>query len=225
MKLKLKTINFETGNTKDVVLNIKDAQKLGQKAGDRINIKNLKSKSIEDKYWIAILQVDYSNSLVEPGEIGIFLDILKEKTTLQNGMILSVKPADPPDSFKYIQKKIKGNKLTTEEINKIISDAVSGSLSRIDLAAFITAVSINGMDNEEMTSLTYAEARSGEIFNFGPEVYDKHSTGGVPGNKVTLIIVPIVAAAGLTIPKSSTRAITSPSSICTIPGPQKASLS
>jgi len=62
-----------------------------------------------------------------------------------------------------------------------------------------------------MTALTYAEARSGELFDFGPEVYDKHSTGGVPGNKVTLIIVPIVAAAGLTIPKSSTRAITSPS--------------
>jgi AMP phosphorylase len=211
MKLKVKTINFETGNTKDVVLNIKDAQKLGQKAGDRIYIKNLESKNIEDKYWIAILQVDYSNSLVEPGEIGIFLDIIKEKTSLQDKMILSVKPADPPDSFKFIQKKIKGIKLTTEEINSIISDTVSGSLSRIDLAAFITAVYINGMDNEEMTSLTYAEARSGEIFNFGPEVYDKHSTGGVPGNKVSLLIVPIVAAAGLTIPKSSTRAITSPS--------------
>jgi len=49
MKLKVKTINFETGNTKDVVLNIKDAQKLGQKAGDRINIKNLASKNIEEK--------------------------------------------------------------------------------------------------------------------------------------------------------------------------------
>ena len=67
------------------------------------------------------------------------------------------------------------------------------------------------MDNEEMTALTLAEAKSGNIFDFGPEVYDKHSTGGVPGNKVSLIIVPIVAAAGLTIPKTSTRAITSPS--------------
>ncbi|MFX0075181.1 MAG: AMP phosphorylase [Candidatus Hermodarchaeota archaeon] len=211
MKLKVKTINFETGNTKDVVINIKDAQTLGQKAGDRINIKNLESSNIEEKYWIAILQVDYSNSLVKPGEIGVFLDILKEKPTIKNNMILSVKSADPPDSFKFIQKKIKGNKLSSEEINSIISDTVSGALSRIDLAAFITGASINGMDNEEMTALTYAEARSGEIFNFGPEVYDKHSTGGVPGNKVSLIIVPIVAAAGLTIPKSSTRAITSPS--------------
>ena len=126
MKLKVKTINFETGNTKDVVLNIKDAVKLGQKAGDRIIIKNLGTKNIEDRYWIAILQIDYSDSLVNPGEIGIFMDIIKEKKNLQDNMTISAKPADPPDSFKFIQKKIKGNKLAAEEINKIISDAVCG---------------------------------------------------------------------------------------------------
>ncbi|MHA1292030.1 MAG: AMP phosphorylase, partial [Promethearchaeota archaeon] len=102
-------------------------------------------------------------------------------------------------------------KLNNEEINKIISDAVAGYLSQIELASFITAVSINGMDNDETTAFTLAEARSGQIFDFGQEIYDKHSTGGVPGNKVSLIIVPIVAAAGLTIPKTSSRAITSPS--------------
>jgi AMP phosphorylase len=175
MKLKVKTINFETGNTKDVVLNVEDAVKLGQKAGDRIIIKNLETKNIEERYWIAIIQIDYSDSLVNPGEIGIFMDIIKEKKNLQDDTIISAKPADPPDSFKFIQKKIKGNKLSAEEINEIISDAVSGSLSRIELAAFITAVSINGMDNEEMTSLTHAEARSGEVFDFGPEVYESHN--------------------------------------------------
>ena len=176
MKLKVKKINFETGNTKDVVINIKDAQELGQKAGERLFVKNPKSKSIEDKYWVSIIQIDYSGSMVNPGEIGIFLDILKEKKDLNHDMIISVKPADPPDSFKFIQKKIKGNKLKSEEINSIISDAVSGALSRIDLAAFITGVAINGMDNEEMTALTLAETRSGEIFYFGMDVYDKHST-------------------------------------------------
>jgi len=211
MKLRVKTINFETGNTKDVVLNDKDARELGQKAGERIYIKNLESKILEDKYWVAIIQIDYSGSIVEKGEIGIFIDIVREKKALKDKMMVSVKPADPPDSFRFIQKKIKGQKLSSEEINSIIFDAVSGSLSRIELAAFITGVSINGMDNEEMTALTLSETRSGEIFYFGMDVYDKHSTGGVPGNKVSLIIVPIVAAAGLTIPKSSTRAITSPS--------------
>ena len=176
MKLKVKEINFETGNTKNVVLNINDAQELGQKAGERIIIKNVQSKSIQDKFWTAIIQIDYSNTMVKPGEIGIFLDIIREKKNLKNDVLVSVKPADPPESFKFIQKKIKGNKLKSEEINAIVSDAVSGSLSRIDLAAFITGVSINGMDNEEMTALTLAETKSGEIFYFGMEVYDKHST-------------------------------------------------
>ena len=211
MKLKVKVMNYETGNRKDVIVNYNDSLELGQKAGERIRIKNIKSKSIEDKYWVAILEIDHSNSIVQPGEIGLSLDILKEKKSIKEGVMLSIKPADPPESFRFIQKKIKANKLTGEEINNIIKDAVSGSLSKIELAAFITSVAINGMDHDEMTALTLAEARSGEIFNFGTEVFDKHSTGGVPGNKVSLIIVPIVAAAGLTIPKSSTRAITSPS--------------
>ncbi|MFW9826840.1 MAG: AMP phosphorylase [Candidatus Thorarchaeota archaeon] len=211
MKLKVKEINFETDNPKDIVLNIKDAQELGQKAGERVFIKNIKSTSIEEKFWVAIIQIDYIGSIVEPGKIGIFRNLLRERKELKNETVVSVKPADPPDSFRFIQRKIKGHKLSSEEINNIIIDAVSGSLSRIDLAAFITAVFINGMDNEEMTALTLSETRSGEIFYFGMDVYDKHSTGGVPGNKVSLIIVPIVAAAGLTIPKSSTRAITSPS--------------
>jgi len=176
MKLSVKEINFETGNTKDVVLNIKDAQELGQKAGERIFIKNLQSKIIEDKFWTAIIQIDYSSTIVKSGEIGIFLDILREKKSLKNNIMVSVKPADLPESFKFIQKKIKGNKLKSEEINAIISDAVSGALSRIDLAAFITGVSIIGMDKEEMTALTLAETKSGEIFYFGMDVYDKHST-------------------------------------------------
>ncbi len=176
MKLEVKEINFETGNAKDIVLNIKDAQELGQKAGERVFIKNIKSKSLQEKFWVAIIQIDYLGTIVEPGKIGIFRNLLRERKELKNETVVSVKPADPPDSFRFIQKKIKGQKLSSEEINSIISDAVSGSLSRIDLAAFITGVSINGMDNEEMTALTLSETRSGEIFYFGMDVYDKHST-------------------------------------------------
>ncbi len=208
MKLKVKKINFETGNTKDVILNFQDAAELGQKAGDRIMIKNVESKSISGKYRVAIVQIAYSDSIIAPGEIGLFIDTLKD---IENNAIVSVKPAEPPDSFKYIRKKIIGNKLNSEEINNIVSASSSGLLSSIELSSFITSINIHGMDNEEMTALTLAEARSGEIFDFGPDVYDKHSTGGVPGNKVSLIIVPVVATAGLIIPKTSTRAITSPS--------------
>jgi len=176
MKLKVKKINYQTGNPKNVVLNIQDAQELGQKAGERIVIKNMQSKSIEDKYWVAIMQIDFSRNIVEHGEIGLFLDIFNEKKDLKDGVEVSVKPADRPKSFKYIKKKVSNQKLNSEELNNIISDAVSGSLSRIELATFITSVAINGMDKEEMTALTMAEARSGDIFDFGPNIYDKHST-------------------------------------------------
>jgi AMP phosphorylase len=114
-------------------------------------------------------------------------------------------------SYDSILKKVKGKILSAAEINGIIADSVSGKLSDVELAAFITAVKIKGMSNEEIVNLTRAEVSSGNLFDFGPNVFDKHSTGGVPGNKVSLIIVPIVAAAGLKIPKTSTRAITSPS--------------
>ncbi len=173
MKLKVKRINFETGKTKDVILNIKDSAELGTKAGDRIIIKNTEAKNFNGKNWVAILQIAYSDSIVMPGEIGIFIDTKKE---IKDNQILSVHRAELPDSFKFIKKKVDGEKLNSDEISSIVSDSVSGLLSPIDLATFITAVSINGMNNEEMTALTYAEARSGETFNFGPKVYDKHST-------------------------------------------------
>ncbi|MBD3211028.1 MAG: AMP phosphorylase [Candidatus Lokiarchaeota archaeon] len=211
MRLKVKKINFETSNTKDVVLNYKDAAKLGQKAGERVTIKNMATERLNNKFWVAIVQIAHSDTILASGEIGIFENTLRDYEHLNEGDEVSVKPAEPPDSYKYIKKKINNKKLSGDEINRIIKDAVSGSLSKIELASFITGIAINGADNEEMTALTLAEAESGEKFNFGPEVFDKHSTGGVPGNKVSLIIVPIVAAAGLIIPKTSTRAITSPS--------------
>lgn len=211
MRLTVKKINFETGNTRDILLNKKDAAKLGQKPGERIIIKDPNVSSPEKKYWVAIIHVTNSDSILAPGQIGILADNPALINDFAEDKELSVKPAEQPDSYRFIRKKIEGKKLNGEEINKIISDAVSGLLSRIELASFITGVSINGCDNHEITALTMAEARSGEIFDFGPNVYDKHSTGGVPGNKVSLIIVPIVAAADLLIPKTSTRAITSPS--------------
>jgi AMP phosphorylase len=211
MKLTVKKINFETGNMKDVVLNNLDAAKLDKKAGERVIVKNVEAKNLEEKYWVAIIQIAHSNEIVAPGELGIFVDTLNDIKNLHAGSKVSVKPAEHPDSYKHIQEKVNGNKLRSEEINDIVDDAVSGLLSQIELSSFITGVAIHGMSNREMKALTLAEAKSGEVFDFGQEVYDKHSTGGVPGNKVSLIIVPIVAAAGLTIPKTSTRAITSPS--------------
>jgi len=77
-------------------------------------------------------------------------------------------------SYEYIQKKIKGKILSASEINEIVNDAIIGKLSDIELAALITAVKIKGMTDDEIVSLTLAEVKSGNLFDFGPDVYDKH---------------------------------------------------
>ncbi len=90
-------------------------------------------------------------------------------------------------------------------------DVVDNNLSEVEMAAFLMAEHYHGMDEDELLWLTHAIAETGSQIDFERPVFDKHSIGGVPGNKVTLIIVPIIAASGLLIPKTSSRAITSPS--------------
>ncbi|HEX2021087.1 MAG TPA: AMP phosphorylase, partial [Candidatus Thermoplasmatota archaeon] len=106
-------------------------------------------------------------------------------------------------------KKMHRKRLAKEEIDHLIRDVVDGTLSDVELAAWVTALEVNDMDMEEVEHLTRAMVKFGEVLDFGGEVvFDKHSIGGVPGNKISLLIVPIVAAAGLLIPKTSSRAVT-----------------
>jgi thymidine phosphorylase len=145
---------------------------LGSKAGERVIIKNIRSEEFKRKFSISILQIAYSDSIVMPGEIGIFNNLKKYKKESE----VSIHSIEPPESFQIIRKKIGGEKLTATEVDKIIEDVVSGHLSEIELASFITGVNINGMDNDEMTALALAEVKTGQVFDFGPKVYDKHST-------------------------------------------------
>jgi AMP phosphorylase len=87
---------------------------------------------------------------------------------------------------------------------------VNNVLSEVELTAFVASLYMNEMTLDETAYLTKKMAENGEMLHLKRRpVFDKHSIGGVPGNKITLLIVPIVAAAGLTIPKTSSRAITS----------------
>ncbi|MCL1905346.1 MAG: AMP phosphorylase, partial [Methanomassiliicoccaceae archaeon] len=115
-----------------------------------------------------------------------------------------------PDSVKSIRKKMDSQKLTRDEINEIVFDILESKLSKIEVAAWLTALYINGMDTEEIANFTQSMVNTGEKIEFDrTPVFDFHSLGGVPGNKITPIVVSIVAAAGLMLPKTSSRAISS----------------
>jgi thymidine phosphorylase len=117
----------------------------------------------------------------------------------------------PLDSLSYIRSKVYGNRLKTNEIDKIIEDLMAGFLSDIDITMFLTGSAGKGLNAKETLDLTKAMLRTGQILTWPDKlIVDKHCVGGLPGNRTTLIVVPIVAEFGLMIPKTSSRAITSP---------------
>jgi len=118
----------------------------------------------------------------------------------------------PVESMSHVRAKIYGSRLGREAFASIIGDVVQKRYSDIQLAAFVTACAGNRLDLNETTALTNAMIDVGARIRWdAPQIVDKHCVGGLPGNRTTLLVVPIVAAFGLIIPKTSSRAITSPS--------------
>lgn len=118
---------------------------------------------------------------------------------------------EPPASASIIRSKAYGGRLDLADCEAIIRDTVAHRLSDLDLAAFVTACAGDRLDIDETIALTQAMQRAGQTLDWGPGlVLDKHCVGGLPGNRTTPIVVAIIAAAGLRIPKTSSRAITSP---------------
>jgi thymidine phosphorylase len=117
----------------------------------------------------------------------------------------------PLYSLSFVRSKVYGNKLREQEIERIVEDIVKGHYSDVHIATFITACAGGRLDENEIIALTKAMVDNGKRINWQkPMIVDKHCVGGLPGNRTSLIVVPIVAAFGLTMPKTSSRAITSP---------------
>ncbi len=121
---------------------------------------------------------------------------------------------DPDNSHlqavKAIQKKLVGKKLTYKEIYNLMDEIGHHKLSDILTTYFVAASFKEGFSEEELYHFTKAMVETGTQLKFGGIVADKHSTGGVSGTRTTMILVPIIAAAGFKIPKTSSRAITTP---------------
>jgi len=113
-------------------------------------------------------------------------------------------------AIETIRKKLVGKTLTYQEIYAVMDEIAHNRMGDILTTYFAASGYAKGFTDEELYYLTKAMVQTGEQLHFSGIVADKHSIGGVPGTRTTLIVVPIVAAAGFTIPKSSSRAITTP---------------
>src|SRR3546814_9553555 len=103
-----------------------------------------------------------------------------------------------------VRQRIYGHRLNAAALRSIVEDVVAGRYSDVHLAAFLTATAALPFDEDEAYSLTKAMVDAGDRLRWPSEiVVDKHSVGGLPGNRTTPIIVAIAAACGLTMPKTS----------------------
>jgi thymidine phosphorylase len=129
-----------------------------------------------------------------------------------DGDAVAVSHAPTIESLADVRRRIFGGRLDGRAFSAIVGDIVAGRYGDIQLASFIAACSTFPLNLAEITHLTRAMVESGERMTWpGPLVVDKHSVGGLPGNRTTPIVVAIAASLGLIMPKTSSRAITSPS--------------
>ena len=158
----------------------------------------------------ATLNVVDDAAIISPDEIGLSEDAFK-RFGVEAGALARVRHAEKPASVGALFRKINGERLEKDDYHAIVRDITGGHYSKIELTAFLIATSNGELDRDEIYFLTDAMVASGRRLEWpGHMVVDKHCIGGIPGNRTSMLVVPIVAAHGLLCPKTSSRAITSP---------------
>jgi len=202
---KVEDVGLSTGGVLVVVLNQYDAARFDVHALDRILIKSRRTKSV------AVVDIAASERFIPRGTVGCFAEVLS-KLNLSNGDQVTLDYAKKPQSISLIRKKLDGKPLTTDETYTIVKDIVRDELTSDELGYYVAACYTRGMTLQEAIDLTRATVDTGQRIKVkATKVLDKHCIGGIPNNRTTLIVVPILVAAGFTIPKTSSRSITSPS--------------
>lgn len=162
-----------------------------------------------DRRVIATLH-QVTSDILQPGEAGLSESAWSRLEPGDNAEI-SVAHPQPLESLGLLRRKIFGQPLGENDFASIINDVTLGRYSDVHISSFITACSALRLGLDETVALTRAMVNAGDTLTWRSQpTVDKHCVGGLPGNRTTPIIVSIAVACGLTMPKTSSRAITSP---------------
>jgi AMP phosphorylase len=201
MELIAELLHITAGGRRIAILSEETASQLGVHSSDRIRITHKKHEAIA----IANLANNFPNN-----SIGLYEEIAQILNLKENQKI-DVQLAKLPESLSHVRAKVRGERLRETDVREIVKDVVERHLSEVEIAAFLTAINIHGLSMSENEAMSRAMVETGKTINLRKTpILDKHSVGGVPGDKTSILVVPIVASAGYTIPKTSSRAITSP---------------
>jgi len=210
MLLKVKALTLLAGKP-IVILHQETAKWLNLHANERVRLNKYGKK----ESLVAPIDITSGATILNHDEIALSQEITSE-LGLKNKDIIEVSPALRPLSADYILKKLNREHLTFTELYTIVSDIVENNLTEAEVAYFVSGIYLNGMTTDETVSLTRAMVKTGKEIKFDKQIiFDKHSIGGLAGNRTTPIVTSIIAAAidefhlNAAMPKTSSRAITS----------------
>src|SRR3569833_57042 len=147
------------------------------------------------KVLLATLLITDDDTLVAPDESGLSEPAFR-RFAQGVGTQVTIRPASPPESLEAVRAKIRGRTLNQAEIGAIINDLAHYRYSDMEIAAFLIG-SASFVSSDELLALTGAMAQAGTQLTWpAPIVVDKHCFGGIPGNRTSMVVVPIVAAHG-----------------------------
>ncbi len=198
MKLKVKILKFLTGRPV-CMIHEKTAEEMSLHIDNRISVKKANKKIISI--------VNTISNIIKPHEIAVSNTVIHH-LKLKKGDFVDVEITERPKSINLIKKKLKGEELNKQEIQEIVQDIAHNALREAEIAFFIAALNSKGMSLNETKNLIQSMVETGKHLKLRGKVVDKHCIGGIAGNRTTPIIVPICATAGLVMPKTSSRAIT-----------------
>ena len=204
-QLKVRRIHLDTGRENLIVVSRRSKALRPEvfRGFSRVELRR------DSKVILATLIITDDDTLVGPDEVGLAEPAFR-RFGAAAGALVMVTPAARPQSLDAVRSKIQGRILSDSEISAIIDDLSHYRYSDMEIAAFLIG-SASFMTSGELLAMSRAMAQAGTQLTWDtPVVVDKHCIGGIPGNRTSMIVVPIVAAHGLTIPKTSSRAITSP---------------
>lgn len=164
---------------------------------------------IGERNLVALLDVVHGD-LLSANEVGVS-EAVWHALAPESGERATFSHPPAVESLALLRRKIHGRELDDREFDTVIADMIEHKYSNVELAAFVAACAGDRLSEREAISLTRAMVDAGSRLRWPHDiVVDKHCIGGLPGNRTTPIVVAIVTALGLPMPKTSSRAITSP---------------
>jgi len=182
---------------------------LGFKPLDRVVVLGTDPATGERREVTAVLNF-CRDEILRPTEIGLTDEVFAD-LGLPEGTEISATLAPAVRSLDRVRDKLAGSRLDRAAFDAILGDVVRHRYSKVELTMFVLSCAMRPLDLEEVVDFTRAMIAAGNRLDFGEgPIADKHCVGGVPGHRTTMIVVPILVSRGLRVPKTSSRAITSP---------------